>query len=105
SIRAKACELLEIFGLQDRANVPAGSLSYGHQRHLEIFRALANEPKGLTLDEPAAGMNSHEKEELADSIRRIRDRFQLAILLIDHDMGLIMNICERIAVLDPGVTV
>ncbi|MEX2316377.1 MAG: ABC transporter ATP-binding protein [Pirellulales bacterium] len=105
TIRERAIELLEIFGLVERADVSARSLSYGHQRHLEIVRALATEPKVLLLDEPAAGMNSREKQDLAKSIRGIRDRFQLAILLIDHDMGLVMDICEQIVVLDHGVTI
>ena len=84
---------------------PADSLSYGHQRHLEIVRALAAEPKVLLLDEPAAGLNSQEKSELAKSIRQIRDRFGVAILLIEHDMGLVMDICEQITVLDHGVII
>ena len=77
-------------------------MSYGRQRHLEIVRALAAEPKVLLLDEPAAGLNSQEKIELATSIRQIRDRFGVAILLIEHDMGLVMDICEQITVLDHG---
>jgi branched-chain amino acid transport system ATP-binding protein len=105
TIRRRALELLELFDLQDRADTLATNLSYGHQRHLEIVRALATEPKVLLLDEPAAGLNSREKEELAGSIHGIRDQFQLAILLIDHDMNLVMEICERIAVLDHGVTI
>ena len=84
---------------------PADCLSYGHQRHLEIVRALATGPKVLLLDEPAAGLNSQEKRELAESIRQIRDRFGVAILLIEHDMGLVMDICEQITVLDHGVTI
>ena len=104
-IRRKAMELLEIFDLQHRAEEPADSLSYGHQRHLEIVRALAAGPKVLLLDEPAAGLNSQEKCELAESIRQIRDRFDVAILLIEHDMGLVMDICEQITVLDHGVTI
>jgi branched-chain amino acid transport system ATP-binding protein len=80
-------------------------LSYGHQRHLEIVRALAAEPKVLLLDEPAAGLNSQEKRELARSIRQIRDTLGVAILLIEHDMGLVMDICEQITVLDHGVTI
>ena len=83
----------------------ATSLSYGHQRHLEIVRALATEPKVLLLDEPAAGLNSREKLALGKSIRDIRDRFGVSILLIDHDMKLVMEICERIAVLDHGVLI
>ncbi len=105
SIRNQALELLALFDLQDRANEPADSLAYGHQRHLEIVRALATGPKVLLLDEPAAGMNSQEKVELAQSIRKIRDRFHVSILLIEHDMGLVMEICERIVVLDHGVII
>jgi branched-chain amino acid transport system ATP-binding protein len=105
AIRARCLELLALFDLQERADVPATSLSYGHQRHLEIVRALATEPKVLLLDEPAAGLNSREKQSLARSIRAIRDRFAVAILLIDHDMNLVMEICERISVLDYGVTI
>jgi branched-chain amino acid transport system ATP-binding protein len=101
-IHRNALELLALFELQHRANEPADSLSYGHQRHLEIVRALAARPKVLLLDEPAAGLNPQEKRELADSIRQIRDRFEVAILLIDHDMGLVMDICEQITVLDHG---
>lgn len=101
----RALELLELFELRDRADEPATCLPYGHQRHLEIIRALATRPKVLLLDEPAAGMNSQEKVELAESIRRIRDQFQVSILLIEHDMGLVMKICEWITVLDHGVTI
>ena len=88
--------------MEDRAFDPASDLSYGHQRRLEIVRALATEPKILLLDEPAAGMSLTEKRELADSIRRIRDQFQISILLVDHDMGLVMDVCERLVVLDYG---
>src|SRR3990172_780235 len=105
AIRQRAFELLELFDLQNRADALATSLSYGHQRHLEIIRALATDPKVLLLDEPAAGLNSREKQALAQSIRSIRDPFRLAILLIDHDMKLVMEICERIAVLDHGVMI
>lgn len=105
TICRRAFELLELFDLQDRAETLASNLSYGHQRHLEIVRALATEPKVLLLDEPAAGLNSREKQELAGSIRGIREQFQLAVLLIDHDMNLVMEICERIAVLDHGVMI
>lgn len=104
-IRHRAFELLDLFGLRIRALEPADSLSYGHQRHLEIVRALATGPKVLLLDEPAAGLNSQEKRELAQSIRQIRDRFGVAILLIEHDMGLVMDICEQITVLDHGVII
>jgi branched-chain amino acid transport system ATP-binding protein len=102
AIYCKAVELLGLFELQDRAYEPADCLSYGHQRHLEIVRALAAGPKVLLLDEPAAGLNSQEKRELAQSIRQIRDRFGVSILLIEHDMGLVMDICEQITVLDHG---
>jgi branched-chain amino acid transport system ATP-binding protein len=105
AIRAQAYELLGLFDMQPLAHDRAGGLSYGHQRRLEIIRALATQPKVLLLDEPAAGMNSREKVDLAKSIRGIRDRFQIAILLIDHDMGLVMDICEQITVLDHGVTI
>jgi branched-chain amino acid transport system ATP-binding protein len=101
----KALNLLDLFNLRHRANDPADCLSYGHQRHLEIARALAAEPKVLLLDEPAAGLNPQEKRELAQSIRHIRDQFGVAILLIDHDMGLVMEICEQITVLDHGVII
>lgn len=105
AICQRAFELLAIFGLEDRAHEQADCLCYGHQRHLEIVRALAANPKVLLLDEPAAGLNSQEKRELAKSIREIRDRFGVAILLIEHDMGLVMDICEQITVLDHGVTI
>jgi branched-chain amino acid transport system ATP-binding protein len=104
-ISRKAFDLLDLFGLQSRSTEPADCLSYGRQRHLEIVRALAAEPKVLLLDEPAAGLNSQEKIELAKSIREIRDRFDVAILLIEHDMGLVMDICEQITVLDHGVII
>ena len=105
AIEGQAYELLGLFDLQDRAEEQAGCLSYGHQRHLEIVRALATGPKVLLLDEPAAGLNSHEKQDLARSIEQIRDRFGVAVLLIEHDMGLVMDICERIVVLDHGMTI
>ena len=98
----RAMELLDIFGMQDLADEQAGSLSYGAQRRLEIVRALATEPKLLLLDEPAAGMNPHETEELMENIAKIRDRFQIAILLIEHDMSLVMGVCEGICVLNFG---
>jgi branched-chain amino acid transport system ATP-binding protein len=101
----KAFELLGLFDLQHRAAEPADCLSYGHQRHLEIVRALAADPKVLLLDEPAAGLNSQEKRELAQAIQRIRSEFGVSILLIEHDMGLVMEICEQIIVLDHGVTI
>jgi branched-chain amino acid transport system ATP-binding protein len=104
-IEARSLELLGLFHLQDRAHEPARSLPYGHQRKLEIIRALATEPKVLLLDEPAAGMNPQEKRQLAQTIRHIRDTIGVAILMIEHDMGLVMDICERITVLDHGVTI
>ena len=98
----RALELLEIFGMQDLADERAGSLPYGAQRRLEIVRALATDPKLLLLDEPAAGMNPHETEELMENIAKIRDRFGIAILLIEHDMSLVMGVCEGICVLNFG---
>ena len=98
----KALELLSIFDMQDMADVRAGSLPYGAQRRLEIVRALATNPKLLLLDEPAAGMNPHETEELMENIIKIRDQFQIAIMLIEHDMNLVMGICEGICVLNYG---
>ena len=98
----RAMELLDIFGMQDQADEQAGSLPYGAQRRLEIVRALATEPRLLLLDEPAAGMNPHETEELMENIAKIRDRFGIAILLIEHDMSLVMGVCEGICVLNFG---
>ena len=98
----RAMELLDIFGMQDLADETAGSLPYGAQRRLEIVRALATDPKLLLLDEPAAGMNPHETEELMENIAKIRDKFQIAILLIEHDMSLVMGVCEGICVLNFG---
>ena len=98
----RALELLSIFHMDDLADTKAGSLPYGAQRRLEIVRALATNPKLLLLDEPAAGMNPSETAELMENIRKIRDTFQIAILLIEHDMNLVMNICEGIAVLNFG---
>lgn len=98
----KALELLKIFELEKFADFKAGSLPYGAQRKLEIARALATNPKLLLLDEPAAGMNPQETEELMKTIRFVRDKFNISILLIEHDMNLVMNICERIYVLNYG---
>lgn len=102
SARDEAMSLLKFFGMQDTADSEAGSLPYGAQRRLEIARALATHPKIILLDEPAAGMNPSETTELMENIRRIRDNFGIAILLIEHDMNLVMNICEGICVLDHG---
>lgn len=98
----KALELLEVFGLQDNAALLASNLPYGKQRKLEIARALATEPKLLLLDEPAAGMNPQETQALMDMIRLVRDRFQMTILLIEHDMKLVGGICEELTVLNFG---
>ena len=98
----KALDLLSIFDMQHMADVKAGSLPYGAQRRLEIVRALATNPRLLLLDEPAAGMNPHETEELMENIIKIRDKFQIAVLLIEHDMNRVMGICEGICVLNYG---
>ena len=98
----RALDLLSIFDMQDLAYHQAGSLPYGAQRRLEIVRALATNPSLLLLDEPAAGMNPHETEELMENIAKIRDKFKIAILLIEHDMNLVMGICEGICVLNYG---
>ena len=98
----RALELLSIFEMEDLANHQAGSLPYGAQRRLEIVRALATKPSLLLLDEPAAGMNPSETAELMENIRKIRDTFQIAVMLIEHDMNLVMGICEGIAVLNYG---
>ena len=101
-IRNEAMALLEIFGLQAAAQSPCRSLSYGDQRRLEIVRALATRPKLLLLDEPAAGMNPTEKVDLMRLIRFTQEQFKLAVLLVEHDMKVVMGICERIAVLEYG---
>ncbi len=100
--RDEALELLSFFKMEDMANLQAGSLPYGAQRRLEIARALATHPGIILLDEPAAGMNPSETAELMENIRRIRDNFNIAVMLIEHDMNLVMNICEGICVLDHG---
>jgi len=105
AVEREALELLEIFDLARYRDDPAKSLPYGDQRRLEIVRALATRPQLLLLDEPAAGMNPTEKVALTQLIRQIRDRFQLAVLLVEHDMQLVMNLCERIHVLDHGVKI
>ncbi len=101
-IRARSLELLEVLGIAHRADEQAKSLPYGDQRRLEIARALATEPTVLLLDEPVAGMNTSEKHAMRTLIQQLRDDFGLAILLIEHDMGLVMEICEHITVLDHG---
>jgi branched-chain amino acid transport system ATP-binding protein len=101
-IEATVMELLEIFGLAGERDVSCRSLPYGDQRRLEIVRALATRPKLLLLDEPAAGMNPTEKVELMKLIRFTQEKFGLAVLLVEHDMTVVMGICERIAVLDYG---
>lgn len=98
----RSLELLDFFDMSVYANHVAGSLPYGAQRRLEIVRALATNPKVLLLDEPAAGMNPSETAELMDNIRKIRDDFKIAVVLIEHDMDLVMGICEGIAVLNYG---
>ena len=97
-IRLRAASLLKCLGLDDYADEPASSLPYGAQRRFEIARALATEPRFLLLDEPAAGMNPQESEELMRFIRRLRDDFHLTILLIEHDMKVVMNVCDVIHV-------
>lgn len=104
-ITQKALELLKIFHLEEEAHEVAKNLPYGKQRRLEIARALATEPKLLLLDEPAAGMNPQETKELMEMIRWIRKKFNLSILLIEHDMGLVMGVCERIYVLEYGMKI
>ena len=104
-ITQKALDLLKIFHLEEEAHEVAKNLPYGKQRRLEIARALATEPKLLLLDEPAAGMNPQETKELMEMIRWIRKEFNLSILLIEHDMGLLMGVCERIYVLEYGMKI
>lgn len=98
----RAMELLSVFGLEKDADTLASNLPYGQQRKLEIARALATEPKLLLLDEPAAGMNPNETLELMDTIRFVRDKFKITILLIEHDMKLVSGICEELTVLNFG---
>lgn len=105
NITRSAMDLLDVLGLADRAHHQANNLSYGEQRLVEIARAMATQPKLLLLDEPAAGMNPHETEQLMNLIGKIRRDFDLSVLLIEHDMNLVMGICERITVLDYGMTI
>ncbi len=100
--KEKAMALLKIFDLDKYADMHAGNLPYGEQRKLEIARAMATEPKILLLDEPAAGMNPKETEDLMNTIKLIRDKFGIAVLLIEHDMKLVLGICERLVVLNYG---
>jgi branched-chain amino acid transport system ATP-binding protein len=104
-LKERALELLSIFGLDKKANAPSSALPYGEQRKLEIIRALATSPKLICLDEPAAGMNHQETHNLMETIAKIRKDFSLTVLLIEHDMKLVMGICERIIVLDHGVKI
>ncbi len=104
-IKKQVMELLEIFGLTNTESVLCGSLPYGDQRRLEIVRALATQPKLLLLDEPAAGMNPREKEELMELIKFVKEKFQIAVLLVEHDMKVVMGICQRIVVLDYGIKI
>jgi branched-chain amino acid transport system ATP-binding protein len=94
-----------MLGIAHRAGEQARSLPYGEQRKLEIARALATEPRVVLLDEPVAGMNANEKHEMRTLIQRLRDELEVAILLIEHDMGVVMDLCEHITVLDHGVTI
>ncbi|MEO7093476.1 MAG: ATP-binding cassette domain-containing protein, partial [Polyangiales bacterium] len=105
AITERCTELLDVLGITDRKDEQAKSLPYGDQRRLEIARALATEPKVLLLDEPVAGMNTQEKHQMRALIESLRERFDVGILLIEHDMGLVMDICEHITVLDHGVTI
>ena len=105
AITERSLELLDVLGITHRQNEQAKSLPYGDQRRLEIARALATEPKVLLLDEPVAGMNTQEKRAMRSLIQSLREQFGVAILLIEHDMGLVMDICEHITVIDHGVTI
>lgn len=105
AVEKQVVELLEIFNLARFCKTEARNLAYGDQRRLEIVRALATQPKLLLLDEPAAGMNPSEKAELSRLIRLIKQRFKISVLLVEHDMQVVMGICERIAVLDYGVKI
>jgi branched-chain amino acid transport system ATP-binding protein len=104
-IAEQTFELLRLFGLDKFSDAPARSLPYGDQRRLEIVRALATRPRLLLLDEPAAGMNPTEKADLMKLIQFVRDKYRIAVLLVEHDMRVVMGICERITVLDYGVKI
>jgi branched-chain amino acid transport system ATP-binding protein len=101
----RALELLEVLGLRDHADEQAGSLPYGSQRRLEIARALMLEPKLLLLDEPAAGMNSREAAQLDDQVRFLRDQLKLTVVLVEHNMAVVMSVCDRVHVVDHGETI
>ncbi len=105
AITERALELLDVLGITHRRDEQAKSLPYGDQRRLEIARALATEPQVLLLDEPVAGMNTQEKHQMRGLIQSLREQFGVAVLLIEHDMGLVMDICEHITVIDHGVTI
>jgi branched-chain amino acid transport system ATP-binding protein len=105
AIDERAMELLDVMGIAHRRDEQSKSLPYGDQRRLEIARALATEPRVLLLDEPVAGMNTQEKRDMRGLIQKLREDFGLAVLLIEHDMGLVMDICEQITVIDHGVTI
>src|SRR5206468_12457867 len=104
-VAAQVMEMLDLFQLGRFRDAPAKSLPYGDQRRLEIVRALATRPQLLLLDEPAAGMNPSEKTELMKLIQFIKDKYKIAVLLVEHDMQVVMGICQRIAVLDYGVKI
>ena len=104
-LREKAIDLLSVVGLQDKLDERANSLPYGHQRKLEIARAMALNPKLLLLDEPAAGMNAEESVELANFVRFIRERFDITILMIEHHMDVVTNLCDYCTVLNFGKTI
>ncbi len=105
AVEKQALELLDIFGLADARDKNAKDMNYGDQRRLEIVRALATQPKLLLLDEPAAGMNPSEKEDLMQLINFVKERYNLAVLLVEHDMKVVMGICERIGVLEYGIKI
>lgn len=105
ALKQEALDLLSIFGLADACDMPANGMNYGDQRRLEIVRALATKPQLLLLDEPAAGMNPSEKDDLMQLITSIKQRYNLAVLLVEHDMKVVMGICERIAVVEYGIKI
>ena len=105
ALKREALDLLSIFGLADASDSPANGMNYGDQRRLEIVRALATKPKILLLDEPAAGMNPSEKDDLMQLITSIKQRYGLAVLLVEHDMKVVMGICQRIAVVEYGIKI